>query len=171
MDPFQASSLRLPLAAIALSATVALALVAPEAGAQVEPIPSGADATQVNLSPVGVYEMPSPLVSKLRVTELSGRPNEYRVEVYAGGDPRDGSGVAAHCLTVAEGRLVGNRIDGRLLIEKDLGGSGNANLTSAPRLVLTFQGNAVHLEGDFNHCPMRAAIAGTYRRTQGPNRF
>lgn len=137
---------------------------------QVPAAPAGASAAPADeATPDGVYAMPSPLVSELRVVALPDRPDEYRVEVHGGGDPRDGAGVAADCRAVAEGRLEGNRIDAALLpFESDAGGPDAADLQSAPRLVLTLQGDAARLEGDFGHCPMGTAMAGTYRRTRTP---
>lgn len=117
-------------------------------------------------SPAGIYAMAPPLVSELRVVALPGRAGEYRIEVHGGGDPGDGAGVAADCQAVAEGRLDGDRIDAAPVpFESDIGGLDASDLHAGSRLVLTLQGDAVQLDGRFEHCPMGTAMAGTYRRT------
>ncbi|WP_202845099.1 hypothetical protein [Luteimonas saliphila] len=134
------------------------------------PPPARADGRAI--SPEGVYAMAPPLGSELRVVALPGRAGEYRIEVHGGGDPVDGAGVAADCQAVAEGPLEGGRIDATLVpFESDIGGLDATDLQSAPRMVLTLQGDRAQLEGGFEHCPMGTAMAGTYRRTAATKLF
>lgn len=160
---------RHPLAALALSASAAIALAGCHAGAQAGSASTGSTTAEEATSPAGVYAMPPPLVSELRVVALPGRPGEFRVEVHGGGDPRDGAGVAADCQAVAEGRLEDGRIEAPLQpFRSELGGLEAADLQSGPRLVVAFQGDSARLDGEFGHCPMGTAMVGVYRRTQAP---
>lgn len=118
----------------------------------------------------GVYAMASPATSELRLVELPGRTGEYRIEVHGGGDPGDSAAVGADCYAVAEGRLQGELISARFVPfdSVDLGFDA-AELAAKPRqLTLKLDGDAVALDGDFDYCPMRTAMAGQYRRTGAP---
>ena len=117
----------------------------------------------------GVYAMPAPLVSELRVSALPGRPGVFRVEVHGGGDPADGAAVGADCQALAEGALAGDRIDAPLLpFESPLGGLEADDLAAAPRLQLTVEGDQALLAGTFPHCAMATRMAGRYLRTRAP---
>lgn len=138
--------------------------------APVPPAPLASAATPaLRADPVGVYALPAPLRSELRVVALPERAGMYRVEVHGGGDPSAGAGIAADCRVVAEGSLQGDRIDAALLpFESDAGGLEAADLQAAPRLQLQLQGDVAVLSGTFAHCPMGTVMVGPYRRTAQP---
>lgn len=146
---------------LALACVLAAALAACQARTQVP-----ATAADEAAAPEGVYAMPAPLTSELRVVALPGRGGQYRIEVHGAGDPGDGAGIGADCHVVAEGPLVADRIDATLLpFESAAGGLEEADLQAAPRLRLSLHGDTAVLEGAFEHCPMATAMAGSYRRT------
>lgn len=148
------------------SAALALACVLALAGCQAHTQDPPAGTSPGAAVPDGVYAMSQPPGSELRVVALPGRSGEYRIEVHGVGDPDAGAGAGADCRAVAEGPLVGGRIDARLLpFDSEAGGLDEADLQEAPRLLLTLDGDVATLEGAFAHCPMATAMAGSYRRT------
>lgn len=118
----------------------------------------------------GTYAMAPPATSELRVIALPGRADEYRIEVHGGGDPGDGAAAGADCYAVAEGRLRGNLISASFVpFDSNDIGFDAAELAAKPRrLSLELDGDAVTLDGDFDYCPMRTAMAGEYRRNDAP---
>lgn len=147
---------------LALACVFAVALAGCQARTQVP----DAGASPGAASPDGVYAMPAPLTSELRVVALPGRSGEYRIEVHGAGDPGDGAGAGADCRAVAEGPLVAGHIDAALLpFESAAGGLDESDLQAAPRLRLTLHDDTATLEGAFGHCPMATAMAGSYRKT------
>lgn len=153
------------LSAPALACLFALALAGCQARTQTPIAATPAKAAEVT----GVYAMPPPLTSELRVVALPGRDGEYRIEVHGAGDPADGAAAGADCHALAEGPLVAGRIDAGLLpFESPSDALDAADLQAAPRLRLRIRDDVATLEGDFTHCPMRTVMAGTYRRTSAP---
>ena len=153
------------LPAPALACLFALALAGCQARSQAPIAAAQAEAARVT----GVYAMPPPLTSELRVVALPGRDGEYRIEVHGAGDPADGAAAGADCHAVAEGPLAAGQIDAGLVPFKSASDALDAaDLQPAPRLRLRVRGDVATLEGDFAHCPMSTVMAGTYRRTSAP---